>query len=76
MGFDFLRLPGGLTITTEQNATILAKNTNPAAELLCSGVRLCAEAAEKPYFKRFSGIKKPTVILSKLRWTFGGEDGI
>ena len=24
------------------------KNTNPAAELLCSGVRLCAETAEKP----------------------------
>ena len=48
MRFDFLRLPGCLTITTEQNATILAKNTNPAAELLCSGVRLCAEAAEKP----------------------------
>ena len=31
---------------------------NPAAELLCSGVRLCAEIAGKPYFKRFSGIEK------------------
>ena len=26
--------------------------------MLCSGVRLCAEIAEKPYFKRFSGIEK------------------
>ena len=62
-------------ITTEQNATILAKNTNPAAELLCSGVRLCAEAAEKPCFKRFSGIEKVhrnsikiTVDFWRRRW--------
>ena len=34
------------------------KTRNPATELLCSGVRLCAETAEKPYFKRFSGIEK------------------
>ena len=26
--------------------------------MLCSGVHLCAEKAEKPYFKRFSGIEK------------------
>ena len=69
------RLPGCLTITTEQNATILAKNTNPAAELLCSGVRLCAETVEKPCFKRFSGIEKVhrnsikiTVDFWRRRW--------
>ena len=52
-----------------------AKNTNPAAELLCSGVRLCAETAEKPYFKRFSGIEKVhrnsikiTVDFWRRRW--------
>ena len=26
--------------------------------MLCGGVSLCAETAEKPYFKRFSGIEK------------------
>ena len=69
------RLPGCLTITTEQNATILAKNTNPAAELLCSGVRLCAETTEKPCIKRFSGIEKVhrnsikiTVDFWRRRW--------
>jgi hypothetical protein len=52
-----------------------AKNTNPAAELLCSGVRLCAETVEKPYFKRFSGIEKVhrnsikiTVDFWRRRW--------
>ena len=32
--------------------------TNPAAELLCGGVHLCAETAEMPDFKRFLGIEK------------------
>ena len=27
-------------------------------------------------FKRFSDIEKSTVILSKLRWTYGGDGGI
>ena len=27
-------------------------------------------------FKRFSGIEKSTVILSKLRWTYGGPEEI
>ena len=34
------------------------KAQNPAAEMLCGGVRLCAETAEKPDSKRFSGIEK------------------
>ncbi|MFR5382502.1 MAG: hypothetical protein ACLTGM_10000 [Oscillospiraceae bacterium] len=34
------------------------KTHKTAAELFCSGVHLCAETAEKPYFKRFSGIEK------------------
>ena len=43
----------------EQKAAIRIKSIkNPAAELHCSGVCLCAETAEKPYFKRFSGIEK------------------
>ena len=33
-------------------------------------------STEKPYLKRFSGIEKSTVILSKLRWTCGGQGGI
>ena len=47
--------------------------------MLCGGVHLCAKTAEKPYSKRFSafsGIEKSTVILSKLRWTYGGVGGI
>lgn len=51
------------------------KKQNPAAELLCSGVRLCAETAENPYFKRFSGIEKThrnsikiTVDFWRRRW--------
>ena len=51
------------------------KTRNPAAELLCSGVRLCAETAEKPCFKRFSGIEKVhrnsikiTVDFWRRRW--------
>ena len=34
------------------------KTRNPATELLCSGVHLCAETVEKPDFKRFLGMKK------------------
>ena len=49
---------GFLTITTAQKATILLKHTKPRRRIACSGVRLCAETAEKPYFKRFSGIEK------------------
>ena len=30
--------------------------------------------AGKPYFKRFSGIEKSTVILSELRWIYGGAE--
>lgn len=30
--------------------------------------------AEKPYFMRFSGIEKSTVILSELRWIYGGAE--
>ena len=47
-----------LTITTAQKATILLKHTKPRRRIACSGVRLCAETVEKPYFKRFSGIEK------------------
>ena len=41
-----------------QKAAILAKSTKPRRGIACSGVRLWAWAAEKPYFKRFSGIEK------------------
>ena len=34
------------------------KRTKPRRRIACSGVRLCAETSEKPYFKRFSGIEK------------------
>ena len=37
MGIDFLRLPGCLTITTEQNATILAKNRTPPQNCSAAG---------------------------------------
>ena len=45
-------------ITAEQNATIRAKRTKPRRRIACSGVRLWAWTAEKPYFKRFLGIEK------------------
>ena len=41
-----------------QTAANPIKRANPAAEMLCSGVRLCAETSETPYFKRFLGIEK------------------
>ena len=52
------RILGFLTITTAQKATIPIKRTKPRRRIACSGVRLCAEIAQKPYFKRFSGIEK------------------
>ena len=52
------RLLGCLTITAEQKATIPIKRTKPRRRIACSGVHLCAETAEKPYFKRFSDIEK------------------
>ena len=52
------RILGFLTITTAQKATILLKRTKPRRGIACSGVHLCAETAEKPYFMRFSGIEK------------------
>ena len=52
------RLLGCLTITTEQKAAIRIKSTKPRRRIACSGVCLCAEIAEKPDFKRFSGIEK------------------
>ena len=52
------RLLGCLTITAEQNASIRAKSTKPRRRIACSGVHLCAETVEKPYFKRFSGVEK------------------
>ena len=52
------RLLGCLTITAEQKATIPIKRTKPRRRIACSGVCLCAETAEKPYSKRFSGIEK------------------
>ena len=51
------RILGFLTITTAQKATILLKRTKPRRRIACSGVHLCAEIAENPYFKRFSGIE-------------------
>lgn len=43
--------------------------------MLCGGVRLCAETAEKPYFKRFSGIEKvhrnSIKITVDLWWSIG-----
>ena len=61
---------------TVHEASIHIKRTNPAAELPCRGVHLCAETTEKPNFKRFRAQKKSTVILSELRWTYGGPGGI
>ena len=43
---------------TVHEASIHIKRTKPAVELLRSGVRLCAETAEKSDSKRFSGIEK------------------
>ena len=67
--------PYNSTITVEGKATITVKRMPPAAELLCSGVCLCAEIGEKPYSKRFSGIEKAhrnsikiTVDLWRRRW--------
>ena len=69
------RILGFLTITTAQKATILLKRTKPRRGIACSGVHLCAETAEKPYFKRFSGIEKVhrnsikiTVDFWRRRW--------
>lgn len=42
MEFDFLRLPGCLTITTEQNATTLAKKHEPRRRIaLQRGSLMC-----------------------------------
>ena len=55
---QFNDYPSCLTITTTKKPQNPCKAQNPTAELLRSGVRLYAETAEKPYFKRFSGIEK------------------
>ena len=47
-----------LTITTAHTAETTIKHTKPRRRIAYSGVRLCAWTAEKPYFKRFSGIEK------------------
>jgi len=52
------RIPINLTLTLAKVTTKTVKRTNPAAELLCGGVHLCAETAEMPDFKRFLGIEK------------------
>ena len=43
---------------TVHEASIHIKRTEPRRRIACSGVHLCAETTEKPYFKRFSGIEK------------------
>ena len=43
--------------------------------MLCSGVRLCAEIAEKPYFKRFSGIEKGHRNSIKITVPYGPSGG-
>ena len=44
--------------------------------MLCGGVSLCAETAEKPYFKRFSGIEKAhrnSIKITVDLWWSRGE---
>ena len=52
------RIPINLTLTLAKVTTKTVKRTKPRRRIACSGVRLCAETSEKPYFKRFSGIEK------------------
>ena len=47
-----------LTIMTVHEASIHIKRTKPRRRIACSGVYSCAETAEKPDSKRFSGIEK------------------
>ena len=72
------RILGFLTITTAQKATILLKRTKPRRGIACSGVHLCAETVEKPYFKRFSGVEKvhrnSIKITVDLWWSIGGSN--
>ena len=43
---------------TVHEASIHIKRTKPRRRIACSGVHLCAETAENPDSKRFSGIEK------------------
>ena len=52
------RIPINLTLTLAKVTTKTVKRTKPRRRIACSGVRLCAETSEKPYFKRFSGVEK------------------
>ncbi len=52
------RIPINLTLTLAKVTTKTVKRTKPRRRIACSGVHLCAETAEKPDSKRFSGIEK------------------
>ena len=52
------RFSGSLTITAEQKDAISIKRTKPLCRIAPQRGHLCAKTAEKPYFKRFSGIEK------------------
>ena len=51
-------------------------NENPAAKFLRSGINLYAKTAKSLISNSFQAQKKPTVILSKLRWTYGPSDRV
>ena len=66
---------------TVHEASIHIKRTIPRFRIACSGVRLWAWTAEKPYFKRFSGIEKVhrnsikiTVDLWRRGWDSNPRD--
>ena len=52
------RLPQLFNDYNDKKATILLKRTKPRRRIACSGVRLCAETAKKPYIKWFLENKK------------------
>ena len=52
------RLLGCLTITAKQKAPIAVKRTKPRRRIALQRGSLMCGIAEKPYFKRFSGIEK------------------
>ena len=52
------------------------QNENPAAKFLRSGINLYAKTAKSLISNSFQAQKKPTIILSKLRWTYGPSDRV
>ena len=55
---------------------VFPQKKTPPRNRYAAGFAYTLKLAEKPYVKRFWGQKKSTVILSKLRWTYGGVGGI